>query len=95
MNLRVRDVIIPSQKGGCPVPNPDQLTLCIETFEEISLVLGGASALFENEGQRICQKLDELELNRLKCAMMRIGKALQIAKSDAESVLIHHLLELG
>lgn len=70
----------------------DELTMYQDAFRHISLVLGGALALYEEEGQRICEKLDEAELGRLKYAMETIGKALFLAKDRADTMLLHHTL---
>ena len=69
--------------------NTEDRSVYHDAFQFISLVLGGACALFETEGQRICEKLDETEEGRLKCAMMSMGKAMLLAKERAASVLLH------
>ncbi len=68
----------------------DKNNIYQDAFQHISLVLGGALALYDKEGQRICEKLDEAEVGCLKCAMETIGKALFLAKTRADTMLFHH-----
>ena len=70
----------------------EEKTIYHDAFQFVSLVLGGACALFEEEGTKICEKLDEAEAGRLKCAMMTIGKALALAKDRADTLLLHDTL---
>ena len=70
----------------------EEITIYHDAFQFISLVLGGACALFDEEGEHICEKLDETETGRLKCAMMCIGKALSLAKDRADTLLLHDTL---
>lgn len=70
----------------------DEQTMIQDAFQQISLVLGGALAMYDDEGQRICEKLNEAELGRLTCAMQTIGKALYLAKDRADTMLLHHAL---
>jgi len=59
----------------------------------VRLLLGGALAIFDDEGMTILQKLEDEEYGCLSCALESMAEAMTVAKEKAETALVHGLTD--